>query len=295
MPRPSPTSITYDVIGDVHGYYDKLVQLLEVLGYTKEQGVWQQPGHKAVFVGDLIDKGPEPAEVLELVKAMVNNNVAMMVIGNHELNWIQAAAPYLRDLERFIGVTNRHGCRRKITAAYRYQPDRVADLLEWLSEQPLYIEHEDIRVVHACWHKESIELLKRSGINNMSRRAILSYRELYSDRYLAIDRIVSGCLHEFPEHRQHKRYRSVRKRRQWWPGDTVKIHPKEGVLPKVHQASACMDGPPIFFGHYALTGTPTIAGENIVCVDFSVAYDGPLVAYRYVPGQPIDNQHFIMV
>lgn len=295
MPLNTNTTITYDVIGDVHGYYDKLVQLLLVLGYENIEGVWQQPGHQAVFVGDLIDKGPQPAEVLELAKAMIDAGSAHMVLGNHELNWVQACAYYTRDLERLLLVTNRHPCRRKLTAYYRYEPGRLADMVEWLCEQPLYIDTAAIRVAHACWHEESIALLKRSNINSMSRRAVLSYREMYSERYLAIDRVVSGCTHEFPSSRQGKRYRSLRKRRQWWPGNSVCLHPKEGVLPTIEQPLPAADSPPVFFGHYALTGTPALAGDNLVCVDFSVAYGGPLVAYRYTPGQPLNAQHFVSV
>lgn len=295
MAPSNTTAITYDVIGDVHGYYSKLVQLLSVLGYQQVNGAWQQPGHQAVFVGDLIDKGPQPAEVLELVKAMVANNTARMVIGNHELNWIQACAYHTRDLERFITATNRHPCRRKLSAYYRQQPGQLADLLEWLCEQPLYIDDTHIRVVHACWHQESITLLQQSNINCMNRRAVLSYRDMYSERYLAMDRVVSGCTHEFPPQRRRKRYRSLRKRRQWWPNKQVLVHPQEGLLSTIEQNLPCPQSPPVFFGHYALSGPPNLAGTNLVCVDYSVAYGGPLMAYRYTPGQPLSKQHFVGV
>lgn len=54
----------YDIIGDVHGQFDTLVKLLMRLGYREESQGWSQPGHLAVFVGDLIDKGPDPGAVL---------------------------------------------------------------------------------------------------------------------------------------------------------------------------------------------------------------------------------------
>jgi len=295
MAPSNTTAITYDVIGDVHGYYSKLVQLLGVLGYKKVDGVWQQPGHQAIFVGDLIDKGPQPAEVLEVVKAMVEHNAARMVIGNHELNWIQACAHHTRDLERFIYLTNRHPCRRKLSAYFRHHPGQLADLVEWLCEQPLYIDGTHIRVVHACWHHDSIALLQQSNINSMNRRAVLSYREMYSERHLAMDRVVSGCTHEFPPSRQHKRYRSLRKRCQWWPNKNVHVHPQESVLTTIEQPLPCPHSAPVFFGHYALNGPPNLAGGNLVCVDYSVAYGGPLMAYRYTPGQPLNKQHFVGV
>jgi len=45
----------YDIIGDIHGNADKLINLFECLEYNLEDGVYQRPGHMAVFVGDLID------------------------------------------------------------------------------------------------------------------------------------------------------------------------------------------------------------------------------------------------
>ena len=86
MTSATSQNTTYDIIGDVHGHQEKLINLLQTLGYTKENNVWKQEGHKAVFVGDLIDKGPKAAEVLKTVKAMVDAGSAIMVIGNHELN-----------------------------------------------------------------------------------------------------------------------------------------------------------------------------------------------------------------
>ena len=49
----------YDVIGDVHGHAQKLEGLLDVMGYAEVHGVWQHPSRQAVFIGDLVDRGPE--------------------------------------------------------------------------------------------------------------------------------------------------------------------------------------------------------------------------------------------
>jgi hypothetical protein len=49
----------YDVIGDVHGHFDKLAELLLKMGYTRRAGSFVPPsGRQAIFVGDLIDRGP---------------------------------------------------------------------------------------------------------------------------------------------------------------------------------------------------------------------------------------------
>ncbi len=77
----------FDIIGDVHGCYDELEILLNQLGYIPgEQGVLHHPaGRKAVFVGDLVDRGPKTPEVLQLVMSMVSAGTGLCVIGNHDI------------------------------------------------------------------------------------------------------------------------------------------------------------------------------------------------------------------
>ncbi len=85
----------FDIIGDVHGCFDELVSLLEYLGYrvTPPQAeggsgdgfsAFHPQGRRAVFVGDLVDRGPGVVNVLKLVMSMVANGTAFCVAGNHE-------------------------------------------------------------------------------------------------------------------------------------------------------------------------------------------------------------------
>jgi hypothetical protein len=62
----------FDVIGDVHGEFDKLVALLARLGYWELGGTWRHPDRTAIFVGDLIDRGPKQLATVDLVRAMVD-------------------------------------------------------------------------------------------------------------------------------------------------------------------------------------------------------------------------------
>src|SRR6266851_144397 len=88
----------FDMIGDVHGCLDELVLLLERLGYrvveddTARFGYAVTPpnGRKAVFLGDLVDRGPAVPAVLRLVMSMVDNGSAMCVPGNHEMKLLRA-------------------------------------------------------------------------------------------------------------------------------------------------------------------------------------------------------------
>ena len=92
----------FDIIGDVHGCFDELRELLEKLGYRITDSVHAQgdletapqreplfevtppEGRKAVFVGDIVDRGPKVPESLRLVMDMVQGGQALCVLGNHE-------------------------------------------------------------------------------------------------------------------------------------------------------------------------------------------------------------------
>lgn len=81
----------FDVVGDVHGCRDELEQLLVRLGYELARDDQGRPvdathpqGRRAVFVGDLVDRGPDSPGVLRLVMGMVGSGHAFCVAGNHE-------------------------------------------------------------------------------------------------------------------------------------------------------------------------------------------------------------------
>ena len=78
----------FDIIGDVHGCYDELTELLGKLGYVEnsETKTLAHPeGRRAFFVGDLVDRGPQSVEVVELVQAMIKTGSAFCVPGNHDM------------------------------------------------------------------------------------------------------------------------------------------------------------------------------------------------------------------
>ena len=77
----------FDIIGDVHGCYEELTALLGQLGYqVKDRSQVIPPdGRKAVFVGDLVDRGSGISQVLRLVMKMVEDGTAFCVPGNHDM------------------------------------------------------------------------------------------------------------------------------------------------------------------------------------------------------------------
>ncbi len=85
----------FDIIGDVHGCFYELKLLLSKLGYTINEVDDNElsfgfrilaPAHrKAIFLGDLVDRGPDSPKVLRLVMSMINSGIAFCVPGNHDL------------------------------------------------------------------------------------------------------------------------------------------------------------------------------------------------------------------
>jgi len=77
----------FDIIGDVHGCFDELCELLTKLGYTLDIDNFMAShpdGRKAIFLGDLCDRGNKITETLKLVMNMVNDGYALCVLGNHD-------------------------------------------------------------------------------------------------------------------------------------------------------------------------------------------------------------------
>ncbi len=94
----------FDIIGDVHGCFSELVLLLDQLGYqvaADGSTAIHPDGRTAVFVGDLVDRGPQTPAVLKLVMGMTATGSGLSVAGNHEAKLVRAL--------RGKDVTRSHG------------------------------------------------------------------------------------------------------------------------------------------------------------------------------------------
>jgi len=84
----------FDIIGDVHGCLDELLELLGKLGYRVEEQtgdycVTPPAGRKAIFVGDLVNRGPKTPGVLRVAMAMAEAGNALCVAGNHDFGLLK--------------------------------------------------------------------------------------------------------------------------------------------------------------------------------------------------------------
>jgi len=111
----------FDIIGDVHGCFTELTALLGRLGYAVDGGgasARHPGGRTAVFVGDLVDRGPATPAVLRLVMGMAAEGSGFSVAGNHEVKLVRA----LRGRNVSVG----HGLERSL-AQLAAEPEGFAE------------------------------------------------------------------------------------------------------------------------------------------------------------------------
>ena len=110
----------FDIIGDIHGCYDELCALLEKLGYTVDRAAaaaLPPARRRAVFLGDLCDRGPKNTETLRLVMNMTQAGHALCIPGNHDVKLLRK----LRGAE----VKLTHGLDRTVSQLEREPPEFV--------------------------------------------------------------------------------------------------------------------------------------------------------------------------
>lgn len=147
----------YDIIGDIHGCAKKLEGLLEKLNYKMDCGIYQQEGHQAIFVGDLIDRGTQNRRVLEIIRPMVAYNHGLAVMGNHEFNAIcyhtpKSATDWLRSHTR-----SKFTQHENFLKEYPLGHPETKKVIEWFKSLPIYLDLGDLRVIHACWDQKAID------------------------------------------------------------------------------------------------------------------------------------------
>jgi len=289
----------FDVIGDVHGEHGKLVDLLKLLEYRERDGVWQHCNRKAVFVGDLIDRGPHQMATLNLVRRMVDARAAHCILGNHEFNAISWFTPDLRAPGQYLREHGKPGNRVQHAAFLAEIEGRIehAQIITWFKTLPLWLDLGGIRVVHACWHEESMELLRPmlQPDHTLTDETIQLANRKGEAAFEAIEILCKGPEVLLPEgvsfqDKEGKIRYEVRI--QWW-NQKLSTYRKAAIgpigdidtIPDVPMPSMrhkfTYEGVPVIFGHYWFKGRPQVISERFACIDFSVAKGGPLVAYRW--------------
>ncbi|HEY9810020.1 MAG TPA: metallophosphoesterase family protein [Halomicronema sp.] len=123
------------VIGDVHGHFDGLLVLLDKVAPNKDDKVY--------FLGDLIDRGPQSSNVVELVK----KNSYVCLLGNHEQLLLDSFPNGKQNNGAMTAWFYSGG--RSTMASYKGNSDLFLEHLNWLSNLPLYVDLGDVWLVHA--------------------------------------------------------------------------------------------------------------------------------------------------
>jgi len=132
----------FDIIGDIHGCRAELETLLDRLGY--EQSTHRHPqGRKVVFLGDLVDRGPDIPGVLRLVMDMVETGAALCVPGNHEMK-------LLRKL-RGKDVQITHGLAQSLAQLERELPEFKKKVMDFIDDLVSHyvLDNGKVVVAHA--------------------------------------------------------------------------------------------------------------------------------------------------
>ena len=133
----------FDIIGDVHGCCEELEELLRQLGYERNDGgPWAHPARrKAIFVGDLVDRGPRIVDTLKTVMSMSQAGTALSVPGNHDIK-------LKRKLEG-RDVTVSHGLDRSLEELERETSEFRAEVQKFLDGLVSHYVFDDGRLVVA--------------------------------------------------------------------------------------------------------------------------------------------------
>lgn len=303
----------YDIIGDIHGHCDHLEKLLKNMGYEKNGGGYYHPERTAVFVGDFIDRGPKIRETLKIVRDMTENGKALAVMGNHEYNALcyhtkNEKGEYLR--KHSDNNTNQH---LKTLHQFESKKSDWKSYLEWFHTLPLYLELNEIRVVHACWDNENMEILgDRKTVSGDFLQELNSERHYKkSPLFKAVDECVKGREENIPYGYSFKDKHGKERfeMRICWYFDPEKCYYHEYHMEEIAELrNIKVDTEilkrktyygeaekPVFCGHYWFEGIPKKEKDNIACVDYSIGKGDKLAAYRWKGEKELKDENFIWV
>ena len=293
----------YDIIGDIHGHASTLKALLHKLGYVRnENNIYQHETRKVIFLGDFIDRGSEEEQVINIVRPMIDNGYALAVMGNHEFNAIcyhtnhpETGLP----LRKHNKGNDGHDAFLK---DYPLNSAKTKDVIEWFKTLPLYLELDDIRVIHACWNDEALKSIQPllNPNNTLPDKLYYEASDTKGPVYKAIETLIKGLELKLPNEafiidKGGNKRKNIRIK--WWlegavtyrdyaqvPQRQLQNIPDTKLPSDISDPAYCVNNKPVFIGHYWMTGKPEILSNNIACLDYSVANKEKLVCYRWNDG-----------
>jgi hypothetical protein len=305
--------MSYDLIGDIHGYCEPLVELLEKLGYRSYNGTFRHPSRKVIFLGDFIDRGPQQRDVISVVRPMIEDGAALSVMGNHEFNAIAYFTSDPNDPGQYLRPHSEKNRRqhRAFLDEYEGSQDR-AGVIGWFRTLPLWLDLPGLRVVHACWDAKLMRSLEEQypDVNAyLDNDLLAAASDKNKEEYRAVETLLKGKEIPLPpghgfkdkdgNHRENIRIK-------WWSRGSCTY--RDAFLGPVSAGTEIPDtpvdtghlieysenDPPVFFGHYWMEGEPDLMAPNVMCLDYSVAASkgGRLLAYRWDGERRLNSKKF---
>ena len=301
----------YDLIGDIHGHADELIQLLDVLGYRKQQGVYEHPERKVIFLGDFIDRGSQIRQVLEIVRPMVEQEKALAVMGNHEFNALAFHTEHIHRAGAFLRRRDNKNIRQHSQTILQLTDKKLADAIRWFGTLPMWLDLDGLRVVHACWDDNAVATIRSARPNNedLTSEFLHSACEPGTALFDAVETVLKGketalpAGQSFADKDGHVRTAT---RVRWYLSPLGQTYRTYALTDRIDCDLALeqsvtdesdpypQDAKPVFVGHYWLSGSqPELLADNVACVDYSVAKGGFLCAYRWHGEQTLTNSNFV--
>jgi len=302
-----------DIIGDVHGQDGKLVALLGKLGYRIKDGAYRHPqGRMALFLGDLIDRGPGQIEVVNIVRRMIDAGSARSIMGNHEWNAIGFG---MRDPDGPDFLRPRTESKIREHKAFLEQVGLDSPLHEelvgWFATLPPVLDLGEIRLCHAWWNPDSIDTLGAAmdGDGALDQEFLIASYRKRSTPWQAMECVTKGCEIRLPDGSSFRDHNDVTRkdiRVRWWDAsvtgyrraalvpDSERERIPDLPLPADLELGAVSDVP-TFVGHYWLSGTPGVQNPTTAVLDYGAAIKGPLVAYRWEGEKALSNDKLVWV
>lgn len=293
-----------DIIGDIHGCYFTLLDLLTRLGYREIDGVWQHPGRLAVFIGDYIDRGFYTYEVLKLIKKMVDSQKAVALLGNHEYNFV-AINTFDQDNQPLRPTKK---IRQHRSTFLSISETQIEFWVDWFKTLPFFIELDNLRIVHAAWDDNFIQYLNENYPTLSLQDKIPQSLKRKSHDFKAINYLLKGPelknIDQLPIDGTYKQFSGLRIK--WWEQfdhnptlndilvDPMPEIPAPEEFFQIYKPYPTSEKP-LIFGHYTLPGTPEILQQNLACVDYSAYKKNILAAYRYNGEDQLINENFVWV
>lgn len=269
----------WNVIPDIHADIDRLENALEQLGSNAP----------FAFLGDFIDAGKsengfDDAAVLTRVRNLIDNQNAVAVMGNHELNAILFHTVGMDGVSLRDRSDKNAAQHRSFVRQFGVSTPQAQVWVDWFLTLPLWQDLGGLRLVHACWAQAEVDLISKRRPNGVL--AVDDLAEIAAEKTdfaKAVKTLTCGPevrlpagvqFHDFKGYpRDHVRIAWWRSGAKSWREAALSVNKLEELPDEPFPAGGEVplypsDAPPVLTGHYKMTGTPCIETPRAACLDY---------------------------